>query len=351
MESLSTELCDEVASYLSTTDLRALRLVNRQFSAVATRPLFAVLRFGSHRQDKFYFNWGPYWEHQGYPGRIRTVEFGSVPEAVVDIMASSLEQHAKAFIFDPAYYRKDFWRDYRAWIKATVQNYWDEEHVSDEDFMSETEEDPPRSVQRQQWRTRIAREAPAVKRAHTVWGVKSLHQEASMDDIIDALTKMFKEMNCLYSLDVRSPMFRGYPGLDSFFSFDIDKSTLHNKPCNFPSSNYVNMLAMALRGAGRHISELRISLACVPELENNLSNAHLFTGLQQLELDMIEDDSFFTSSRRLESFCSLMLFAAPTLQSLALYHPMARPYMRERSLLKLLSIDANESPWAVSRYG
>ncbi|KAI0160465.1 hypothetical protein GGR57DRAFT_499150 [Xylariaceae sp. FL1272] len=116
-------------------------------------------------------------------------------------------------------------------MQADVLNDWNEEL----EFMLEADQ-PADVAQTERRQARIASQAPVVKRAQTVWENKSLLQEASIDDRIFALAKMFKGMNRLQSIDVRSPTFTGYPGLDAFWSFDVDKAALSSNTCNFPSS-------------------------------------------------------------------------------------------------------------------
>lgn len=94
INSLPAELYRRIAELVRRADLKALRLVNKQFAAVAAWPLFKTLHFSGPASLPI---------HDDTPQR-NNVEYGRLHETIE--AALPLARYAKTFHFNPAYYHE-----------------------------------------------------------------------------------------------------------------------------------------------------------------------------------------------------------------------------------------------------
>jgi len=92
MNTLPQTLLTDIASYLLSDDLKSLRLVNKTFAVLAARYLFSILSVSGGEQVV----------RLGEVGRERTVEYGSLQTAVLEVLP--IAQYFKIFRFSPAFY-------------------------------------------------------------------------------------------------------------------------------------------------------------------------------------------------------------------------------------------------------
>jgi len=91
MNELSVEVFEQIVSYLSYSELCAIRLVCRGFARHAAPTLFPVLQFSAQPSDRG-------------SGRSRFAEFGTLKDAIETVLP--IAPHVKRFTFSPAWYRK-----------------------------------------------------------------------------------------------------------------------------------------------------------------------------------------------------------------------------------------------------
>ncbi|KAI3324818.1 hypothetical protein HD806DRAFT_56312 [Xylariaceae sp. AK1471] len=338
MDSLPAELQFKVAGFLCLTDLRSLRLVSKRYAAIAARPLFELLRFSGRRQDEpLLWNFGPTSEHelpQGCLGRTRTVEFGKIPEAVDEILGNSLAQYTKTLVFDPAYYRRGFWRDYLMHLENEMHEPVLED-ASDSEVARILEER----------RTRPEREAPITDAAQIVWNQKAAQQQQNEGIVVAALAKLFRATNPLEKVYVKSWEFYRYAGLQcNSYMIDVQRRD------SFPSTFFLEILAQALHSVGRSIKRLHVSEFFAEHIHDSPATRHLFTGLQDIRLDVLHVEFLLEEAQRSQSSSVLVeLFkcALPTLKRLSIIGGGKWPNLAARgahSLLKILGDGPNESP-------
>lgn len=220
MDALPSELVARIAYFLPcTADLKSVRLVNKRLAGIASRPLFAALRFSGRRQDEPpVWNFGPTREHELPPGRVGrtgTVEFSKIPKVVDEIIDSSVVCHTKNFIFDPAYYRQKFWRDYLMQLENEMH-----EPVDDVEFDPTGESDWEAAVERvlERRRTRPDREINVINAAQATWNKKIAEQKQSEEAVAVALTRLFRVMTPLERINIKPWEFNGtllFPGLET----------------------------------------------------------------------------------------------------------------------------------------
>ncbi|KAH8157131.1 hypothetical protein CIB48_g11114 [Xylaria polymorpha] len=307
MDSLPPELLARVVSFLPcTTDLISMRLVNRVNAAIAFRPLFELLRFSGRRQDQTPpWNFGPSIERElskGQVGRTRTIEFGKLPEVVDEILGSSLARYTKTFVFDPAYYRERFWQDYLLQLENEMYEPVDEvEFGSDDDLDGDWDDAIERVLHHR--RTRPEREAETINAAQATWNEKIEEQKQNEEAVVVALTKLFQSMAGLEKIEIKPWVFNGclfYPGLES----------------------------------------------CIPAIR------HVFTGLQEIRLDVLDVEFLADEAKRLQVIVELFKCCQPTLRKLSFVAGGKWPSLPARgahSLLKMLSDEADETPLVFPR--
>lgn len=178
LTSLPVELYRKIAESVCHEDLKALRLVNKQFGAVTAWPLFKTLHFS-----------GPA-SLRSLPGdddkrQRNNVEYGRLHETIE--AALPLARYVKTFHFNPAYYREGmhtfteldvvtyiaiagFWQDYRTYLETQMGEPIDEPDLEDEDYEGSDEEADleaayERAVERiqEERNSRPAREAPLIE--------------------------------------------------------------------------------------------------------------------------------------------------------------------------------------------
>lgn len=106
MNSLPVELYRRIAESVCHTDLKALRLVNKQFAADAAWPLFKTLHFSGPASLRSLPS------DDDTPQR-NNVEYGRLHETIEAALA--LARYAKTFHFNPAYYREGMYT-FMEWI-------------------------------------------------------------------------------------------------------------------------------------------------------------------------------------------------------------------------------------------
>ncbi len=109
MESLPIELKYAITGCLDPIDLKALRLVNKKFAAIASWYLFKVLKFNGSQ-------WGDHhipipnagatvgMAHGGITGQRRIVEYAELPSVIEEVLPNA--KSMKQLMFSPAYYRE-----------------------------------------------------------------------------------------------------------------------------------------------------------------------------------------------------------------------------------------------------
>ncbi|TGJ84376.1 hypothetical protein E0Z10_g4386 [Xylaria hypoxylon] len=322
MDSLPPELLSRIASFLpSTADLISMRLVNRQYAAIAFRPLFGLLRFSGRRQDEAPpWNFGPAPEAalpRGHVGRTRTVEFGKLPEVVDEILGSSLARYTKTFIFEPAYYRERFWQDYLIQLENEMHEPVDEVEFGPDD--DSDGDDWEAAIERvlEHRRTRPEREANIIDAAQTTWNEKIAEQKLNEEAVAVALTRLFQAMKFLKKIEIRPWEFDGrllFPGLESCVSYGIDVQ----RRGSFPSTRFLEIIAQALHAADRRIKHLNISEFFADHLHDSSATRHLFTGLQHIRMDVIHVEFLADEARKAQVLVDLFKCAQPTLQRLSI---------------------------------
>ncbi|KAI8629658.1 hypothetical protein F5Y19DRAFT_73100 [Xylariaceae sp. FL1651] len=351
MNSLPPELQAKVAAFLCPTDLRSLRLASRQLAAIAARPLFEVLRFSGRRQGEFLpWNSGPtleYYLPDGHLGRTRVVELGRLQDAIEEILSSSIAQYTKKFVFDPASYRRGFWRDYRMLLINQMHEPVDEiaYDVDDPDGYEAAVE---RVLEHR--RTRLEREAAVIEAAEAIWDDKAAEQEKNAGSIVAALIKLFQVMKTLERIDIRPWEFDGYPGLESCNSYMIDVQRRGTFPCTI----FLEILARAMKSADRHIKCLHVSEFFAEHLHDTPATRHLFTGLQDLTLEILDVEFLSEEADMSQVLVELFKCAQPTLRRLSIVGGGKWPQLAargEHSLLKMLGEGADESPLVFPRLG
>ncbi|KAI0877218.1 hypothetical protein GGS24DRAFT_161356 [Hypoxylon argillaceum] len=356
MDSLPPELLAKIASFLPCThDLISLRLVNKQYAAIASRPLFEVLRFSGLRQDQVPpWNFGPSPEPSlpaGHHKRTRTVEFGKLAEVVDEIVAKSIARSTKTFVFDPAYYREGFLRDYFLHRENEMN-----EPIDEVDYMPDSDSDG------EGWNSalecaldyrqaRPEREADTVEVVRALWAEKTAEQKQNEEAIVAALEKLFRLMTVLEEIEIKPWVFDGrllFPGLESCISYAVDIQRRDSFPCTF----FVQILARALRAVGRRIKHLRVSEFFADQLRDTPDTRHLFTGLQTIRLDMLHVEFLSDEAKGSQVLVELFKCAQPTLRHFSIVGGGKWPHHPARgghSLLKMLSNEvggADETPLA-----
>ncbi|KAI0456293.1 hypothetical protein F5B21DRAFT_502486 [Xylaria acuta] len=348
MDSLPPELLGRIASFLPTTDLLSMRLVNKQYAAVAFRPLFELLRFSGRRQDQPPpWNFGSTIERElseGQVGRTRTVEFGRLPEAVYEILGSSLARYTKTFVFDPAYYRELFWQDYLMQLQNEMYEPVDEVEFGSEDDL---DRDWDAAIERvlEHRRTRPLREAETIQVAQDTWKKKRFEQMQNEEAVVIALTRLFRAMAVLEKIEIKPWVFDGrlrFPGLESCISYGIDVQ----RRDSFPTSYFLEILAGALRAANRSIKCLHVSEFFAERLHDSLATRHIFTGLQEIRLDVLHVEFLADGAPRHQVLVELFKCALPTLRKLWFVAGGKWPSLPARgahSLLKMFSDQTDET--------
>ncbi|KAI1362729.1 hypothetical protein F5Y08DRAFT_311280 [Xylaria arbuscula] len=352
MDSLPSELLARIAFFLPcTTDLRTLRLVNKRLAAETSRPLFELLRFSGRRQDEPpVWNFGPTEERElptGHVGRIRTVEFSKIPKVVDEIIDSPVVCHTKTLVFDPAYYREKFWRDYLMQLENQMHEPVDEVEVEfdpgDETDGTDWEAAIERVLQRR--RTRPARETKIINAAQVTWNSKIADQKQNEEAIAAALTRLFRVMEPLERIDIRAWEFNGtllFPGLETCISYEIDVP----RRGSFPSTFFLEVLARALHAANRRIRILRVNEFFVEHLHDSPAIRHMFTGLQHISLNIIHVEFLAEQSRNCDLLIELFKCAQPTLRHLSIMAGGKWPGLPARgahSLLKMIGDGTDET--------
>ncbi|KAI1751819.1 hypothetical protein F4782DRAFT_503250 [Xylaria castorea] len=346
MDSLPPELLARIASFLCTTDLISLRLVNKQYAAIAFRPLFELLRFSGRRQDQTPpWNFGSTIERElseGQVGRTRTVEYGKVPEVVGEILDSSLARYTKTFVFDPAYYRKWFWDDYYMRLRHEMYEPVEEDsdHFLDGDWDA--------AIQRvlEHRRARPLRESNAVKAAQHTWHTKRVEQMENEQAVSIALTRLFRVMAVLEKIEIKPWVFDGrllFPGLESCNSYEIDVQRRYS----FPTTSFLETLAGALNAANRRIKRLHVSEFFAEHLHDSLATRHVFTGLQEIGLGVLHVEFLLDEAPRHQVLVELFKCARRTLRKLWFVGGGKWPSLPARgahSLLKMFSDQPDETP-------
>ncbi|KAI0422741.1 hypothetical protein F5X98DRAFT_325068 [Xylaria grammica] len=346
MDSLPPELLAKIASFLpSSADLISMRFVNKQYAAIASRPLFELLRFSGRRQDQTPpWNFGPTQEAalpEGHVGRSRTVEFGKLPEVVDEILASSLARYTKTFIFDPAYYRERFWQDYLMQLETEMHEPVDEVGLGPDG------DDWEAAIERvlEHRRTRPEREAETINAAQTMWNERIAEQKQNEEAILVALARLFRAMAGLERIEVKPWVFDGrllFPGLESCISYGIDVQ----RRGSFPSTYFLEILARALHAADRRIKHLHVSEFFAQQLHDTPATRHLFTGLQQIRIDLIHVQFLADEASKAQVLVELFKCAQPTLRRLSIVAGGKWPNLPARgghSLLKMLGDGTDET--------
>lgn len=113
MNSLPVELYRRIAESACHTDLKALRLVNKQFAASAAWPLFKTLHFSGPASLRSLPS------GNDTPQR-NNVEYGRLYETIEAALA--LARYAKTFHFNPAYYREGMYTLRERILLLTLQS-------------------------------------------------------------------------------------------------------------------------------------------------------------------------------------------------------------------------------------
>ncbi|KAI1131266.1 hypothetical protein F5Y10DRAFT_80479 [Nemania abortiva] len=351
MDSLPPELLAKIASYLPcTTDLVSMRLVNKQYAAIAFRPLFEFLRFSGLRQDQIPpWNFGPSPERlltAGQHGRTRTVEFGKLQEVVDEILGSSIARYTKTFVFDPAYYREGFWPDYLMLLENEIHEPIDEVEFDPDGDRSEGGWETAIERVIEHRRTRPEREAGVIVAAQALWLEKVAEQKQNKEAIVAALARLFRVMTALERIEIKPWVFDGrdyFPGLESCISYAVDVQ----RRGSFPSTFFLEILARALYSAKRSIKHLRVSEFFADQLHDTPATRHLFTGLQTIRLDILHVEFLAEEGRRSQVLAELFKCVQPTLRRLSIMAGGKWPNLPARgahSLLKMLGDGADETP-------
>lgn len=241
MDSLPVELVAKITSVIpDIPDLISLRLVSKRYAAIASRPLFEMLRLSGSRQDQPPIMAAPdpmveYSLPSGRVGRTKTVEFSKLPEAVDELLACQFMPYIKTLVFDPAYYRETFWQHYREYIEELMDEPvdeadidWDEEDEIDAELYDNGEEMTmncdaamERAFERRQ--TRPQREAPIIDAAEAIWIKEFVTQKENEEAVIAALCKLFESMTSLNNIQIMPWLFDGsilFPGLQ-WFQYEV----------------------------------------------------------------------------------------------------------------------------------
>ncbi|KAI0410016.1 hypothetical protein F4802DRAFT_592897 [Xylaria palmicola] len=349
MDTLPPELLARIVFFLPIPDLTSMRLVNRQFADIAIRPLFEVLRFSGQKQEA-----GPSspWAFKttGRPGRTRTVEFVTVPEVVDEILGLSLARYAKTFIFDPAYCRERFWRDYLEHIENEMDEQLNEVNFEQNHYPNEDWDDFVGRTQALQWR-RLQREAYLVEAAKTKWNETIAEQERKEEAVLAALARLFRAMPALDEIEVKPWVFdirQRFPYLESRISDMVDGE----KRGSFPTAFLVEMVARALHAADRSIKRLRVSAFFAGQFHDTPATQHLFTGLEHIRLERIPAELLADEAEGSQILVEMFKRAQPTLRQLSIASSRIWPQFRSRSahsLLKMLSDGTDEAPLVYPR--
>ncbi|KAI0857022.1 hypothetical protein F4860DRAFT_491160 [Xylaria cubensis] len=351
MDSLPPELLARIASFLCAADLISMRLVNKQYAAIAFRPLFEVLRFSGRRQDQTPpWNFGPSIERElseGRVGRTRTVEYAKLPEVVDEIVGNSLARYTKTFIFDPAYYRDLFWHDYHMQLQNEMYEPVEETELDEIDG-DDSEEHWDAAIERvlEYRRARPLREVDAFTAAQAFWQTRRMEQIESKQAVTVALIKLFQTMNALEEIVIKPWVFDGrllFPGLESCISYGIDVQ----RRGSFPTTAHLETLAGALHAANQRIKRLHVSEFFAEELHDSLATRHIFTGLQEIRLDVLHIEYLLDESPRHQVLVELFKCVQPTLRKLWFVGGGKWPSLPARgghSLLKIFSDQPDETP-------
>ncbi|KAI8955586.1 hypothetical protein F4801DRAFT_528304 [Xylaria longipes] len=353
MDSLAPELQARIVSFLPyTADILSMRLVSRYYAAIAFRPLFELLRFSGRRQDQTPpWNFGSPIERElseGQVGRTRTVEFGKLPEVVDEILDSSLARYAKIFAFDPAYYREKFWQDYLMQLENEMNEPIDEADLDWDEDDSDVEANTDAAIEREfeRRRTRPDREAETINAARTTWNEKIVEQKQNEEAIVIALTKLFQVMAALEKVEIKPWVFDGrllFPGLKSCNSYEIDVQ----RRDSFPTTFFLEILAQALHAADRRIKCLHVSEFFADRIHDSSATRHVFTGLQEIRLDVLHVEYLADEAQRHQVLVELFKCSQPTLRKLSFVGGgkwMHLPARGAHSLLKIFSDQTDETP-------
>ncbi|KFA47559.1 hypothetical protein S40293_10585 [Stachybotrys chartarum IBT 40293] len=335
MDRLPPETILQVMGEFDLTDLKNMRLVNKQLAATATPLLFAVLSFyGPHHVEPLASN------DRTFPKR--AVELGKLHEAIPEIL--SVASVCKKLIFSPAIYREGFWDDYGTYLQDLL-----EEPVREDEFEYSpgSDEDEPdyESLYEAAYNKRLARpeeERPRILAAEEEWEVKREEEKASEDKNAAALQQMLGRMSRLEEIEILPWEFAGFGDL-SFqsliqrsFEVDIMRNDIST------TVDLLHILASSLRASDRHVEKLRIH-QCIPELlQNSPGMQHAFTGLRHLRLDMHQVDSLLEDSSAPQALPSLLKFAQPTLERLELVSGGKWPQLPSTGVHSLNRILADE---------
>ncbi|KAI0467169.1 hypothetical protein F4859DRAFT_506953 [Xylaria cf. heliscus] len=355
MDSLPPELLARVVSFLPcTTDLISMRLVNKKYAAIAFRPLFELLRFSGRRQGQTPpWNFGPTVERElseGQVGRTRTVEFGKLPEVVDEILGSSLARYTKTFVFDPAYYRERFWQDYLMQLENEMYEPVDEVEFGSDDGL---DGDWDAAIERvlEHRRTRPDREAETIDAAKATWNEKMEEQKQNEEVVAAALIKLFQEMAALEKIEIKPWVFDGrllFPGLESCISYGIDVQ----RRGSFPTTLFLEVLSTALHAADRRIKCLHVSELFAERLHDSPATRHLFTGLQEIRLDVLHVEFLADEAQRFQVLIELFKCCRSTLRKLWFVAGGKWPSLPARgghSLLKMFGDGTDETPLVFPR--
>ncbi|KAI0503026.1 hypothetical protein F5B22DRAFT_630845 [Xylaria bambusicola] len=342
MDSLPSELLSRIAYFLPCTpDLISLRLVNKRFAAIASRPLFEMLRFSGRRQDEpAIMNFGPNEPvlDPGRVGRTKTVDFSNLAEAVDEVIDGSLACHTKTFVFDPAYYRQKFWQDYLMQVENEEHEPVDEADFDLDGY--EDEADMEAAIERAlEWRrARPDREKDVLESAQAMWDKKIAEQEQNKEAVEAALARLFRVMTCLEKIVIKPWEFDGtfiFPDLESCNSYEIDVQRRDSFPCTF----FLEVLARALYAADRRIKHLHVQEFFVEHLHDSPAIRHVFTGLQHISLNITHVEFLYVGAQKSELLIELFKHAQPTLRRLSIMAGGKWPSLPARgthSLLKMV---------------
>ncbi|KAI0396524.1 hypothetical protein F5Y17DRAFT_456021 [Xylariaceae sp. FL0594] len=272
MENLPPELQGLIASFLGTADLKALRLAD-----------------DPDEQD---------WWHD--PRRMSDEE---VPEAVNEVLGCSVAQCVTTFVFDPAYYEKRFWKDYKEYLEGQLE-------------------------------TKGAYLAP-----------KSKEQDQMEGKIDAALVKLFEGMPALRKIIVK-PWQLACPPMD----YDLLNPPSIECPRLSETSIWflMNKLGWALHRASRSIKSLELGSIPGPLILDNPSYRHVFTGLSELALAARDFSFIAAGAKPCKPVIELVKCALPTLERLSILgggnFPEFIEDAAEHSLLSILADGPDGTP-------
>ncbi|KAH6718669.1 hypothetical protein BKA61DRAFT_731260 [Leptodontidium sp. MPI-SDFR-AT-0119] len=311
LSSLPVELHRRIAESVCHTDLKALRLVNKQFAAVAAWPLFKTLHFSG-------------------PASLRT--------------ALGLARYAKTLHFNPAYYREGFWQEYRAYLESQIDEPvyevdWEDEGFEDSDEAEDFNARYERALERIQERrnSRPAREASLIEEGERFFRRKMEEQVSNAGRIPSALKSLFEAMTALEKVEIEPWEFRDFKELE----FDSSAADTRRGD-SFSTAVMTESLAESMQSAGQHVKSLHLTGLDPESLNVTSATRHLFSNLKHLKLNIYYVEFMLESAPVSSTFANLFECCRRTLQRLEIMGGGKWPQLPSRGEHYLLKIVSDE---------